>query len=636
MPAPGGACVCCPFATSSGGCLCANGSQPAANGACPAPNQCLLSASCCSPGQQTNTGTCCPQDQIPLTMLRSTVLVTCVSLMSAAAPLSASAQPADACATGLVWREGFAGDHLCVSPEVRAEVRAIRARCERDRLAASEAECKLLQAPSMESADPFGGVTGPRPFLIIAPYEFIPALEPLVAHKNTTGMPTLAVSIAQLTSRFAGVDDAEKIKRGIQYAHEHLGVQYVMLVGDPHWFPVRFIFFRYFSRPYPNHPNERNLPVEGTYAPSDLYYANLYHHRIVRSPDIKALPGPFDDWDADHNGRYNEADWGPGTRANWNEPNPDHVDGYPDVAVARAIAHSVADVTTYVNKVIRYETQRPQHTLFTFVADGLYRHAPARVDPILARSHLNVPAVFLQTNKPDPQASARWPANAASPDVVASKINSSVWVGYLGHGSLRGWDGRGFGLDLVKLTAQNDLPVVFVNGCVTGRFAIEAPFDSEYVDVTGAHHRFVPAPGADPNNPSIPAMTDRISGQTWGDNCPGCNPLPLKAPPPNPYDFDRPSANFAYPWLFGFPQGGAIAYFGEVGILEPQMAAELETYMLADYARGERNLGAIYLQAEREYWKHHIDDPGVVDHHSPSRLYLGFMVMFGDPTLRMH
>ena len=70
--------------------------------------------------------------------------------------------------------------------------------------------------------------------------------------------------------------------------------------------------------------------------------------------------------------------------------------------------------------------------------------------------------------------------------------------------------------------------------------------------------------------------------------------------------------------------------------METQMAAELETYMLTQYVAGQRNLGAIYLQAERQYWKNHINDPGVVDHHSPSRLYLGFMVMFGDPSLRMH
>jgi len=491
---------------------------------------------------------------------------------------------------------------------------------------------------SGSSAGPFRGVSGSHPFLVIAPDEFMPALAPLVAHKNSTGMPTLAVSIAQLTAHFAGVDDPEKIKRGIQYAHEHLDAQYVMLVGDPHWFPVRFIFFKNFSRSYPGHPNDANLPFDGVYAPSDFYYANLYHHRIVRTPKLAVTPGAFDDWDADHDGHYNEADWGPstGARTNWNEPNPDNVDGYPDVAVARAIAHSAADVTAYVNKIIRYETQHPQDLLFTFVADGFYRGAPQRVDPVVANSHLNYPSIFLQINQADGTASARWVVNA-SPEDVASKINSSIWVGYLGHGAVNSWDGRGFGPDLVKLTANNDaLPVVFTDGCGTGRFAIEAPFDSEYVDVAGIRHKFAPAPGADPKNPSMPAMIDKVSGQTWGADCAGCNPLPLIAPKPNPYDFDRGSANFAYPWLFGYPQGGAIVYFGEIGVMEPQMSAELETYMLTQYVAGQRHLGAIYLQAEREYWEHHIDDPGVVDHHSPSRLFLGFMVMFGDPSLRLH
>ena len=80
-------------------------------------------------------------------------------------------------------------------------------------------------------------------------------------------------------------------------------------------------------------------------------------------------------------GHYNEADWGISTakRTDWNNPNPDQVDGYPDVAVARATAHSVADVTTYVNKIIRYETQgaqNPRNMLFTFVADGIFPDAP--------------------------------------------------------------------------------------------------------------------------------------------------------------------------------------------------------------------------------------------------------------------
>jgi len=480
---------------------------------------------------------------------------------------------------------------------------------------------------------------GQRLFLIIAPNEFMDALEPLVAHKNSTGMPTIAVSIAQLTSHFSGADDPERVKRGIQYAVEHLGTQYVMLVGDAHWFPVRYTFFKNFSRAYPHHPDSRSLlPVDGVYAPSDLYYANLYHHRIVRSHGIQVLPGPFDDWDADRTGHYNEADWSNKPRADWNNPNPDHVDGYPDVAVGRATAHSVADVITYVNKIVRYETQRPKGDLpFTFVVDGRAPGATsAWVEPLVARTHLKNPSAFLQINEPDGHASRRWTVNA-SPADVAKKINSSVWVNYNGHGSQVSWDGPGFDWKLVNLTAKNEaLPVVFADGCATGRFAIEAPFDYQYVDVRGARHQLIVGPDADPKNPSNPIFIDKVSGQAWGVHCAGCNPLPFITPEPNPYDFDRGDFNFAYPWLFSYPQGGAIAYFGHIGVMEGQMAFELETYMLTDYVKGQRVLGAMYLHAERQYWEHHITDPGVVDHHSPSRLYLGFLVMFGDPSLRMH
>ena len=546
------------------------------------------------------------------------------------------ANPDGSCLAGFVWRQANPSDHVCVPPATRAQTQADNARS--TPTASPAAAAAATPAPSKTTTDPFAGVTGPRTLLIIAPDEFMPALEPLVAHKNSTGIPTLAVSIAQLASHFAGADDPEKIKRGIQFAHEHLSTKYVMLVGNPHWFPVRFVFFKNFSRAYPNHPNEAQLPVDGVYAPSDLYYANLYHHRISRGASIKVQPGPFDDWNAEGKGHYNEADWGPSppTRTNWNEPNPDKVDGYPDVAVARVTARSAADVTAYVNKIIRYETQQPQNLQFTFVGDGLYRAAPPRIDALLAHLHLNHPANYLQINKPDGSASARWAINA-SPATVADKINTSVWVGYLGHGSQFGWDGRDWGPTLVKLTANNDaLPIVYTDGCETGRFAIEAPFDYEYVDVAGIRHKFAPAPGADPNNPNIPAMVDTLSGQTWGAHCAGCNPLPLITPTPNPYDFDRASSNFAYPWLFGYPQGGAIAYFGEIGVMEPQMSAEFETDMLRAYTAGQRNLGEIYLNAEVEYWKNHIDDPGKIDHHSPSRLFLGFLVMFGDPTLRMH
>src|SRR5208282_3897953 len=155
---------------------------------------------------------------------------------------SALAQVSDTCPTGLVWREAVPGDHECVTPGQRAEARAKRT--------AKPIEQPISSAPPTISK-PLPTGPGNWTFLIIAPEEFLPALQPLVQHKNSTGMPTIAVSIAQLTSFFHGTDDPDKVKRGVQYGYEHLATRYVMLVGDAHWFPTRYMYMRKLSRFYP-------------------------------------------------------------------------------------------------------------------------------------------------------------------------------------------------------------------------------------------------------------------------------------------------------------------------------------------------------------------------------------------------
>src|SRR5712692_4579246 len=142
---------------------------------------------------------------------------------------------------------------------------------------------------SVDVLNPFLDVSSPRWLLIVAPDEFMPALQQLVQHKNQTGMPTVAISISSLTPFFEGVDQPEVIKRAIQYAHENLDTRYVMLVGDAHRFPVRFEFWHNLTSysALTDHPQEwTNRGVQvcdplGDWFASDLYYANLYHHEGV-------------------------------------------------------------------------------------------------------------------------------------------------------------------------------------------------------------------------------------------------------------------------------------------------------------------------------------------------------------------
>jgi Peptidase family C25 len=69
-------------------------------------------------------------------------------------------------------------------------------------------------------------MSAPQRLLIVAPDEFIPALQPRVQHKNQSGMASIAFSISTLAAFFQGVDDPESIKKATQYAHENLSTQY--------------------------------------------------------------------------------------------------------------------------------------------------------------------------------------------------------------------------------------------------------------------------------------------------------------------------------------------------------------------------------------------------------------------------
>jgi hypothetical protein len=491
------------------------------------------------------------------------------------------------------------------------------------------------------TVNPFSGVSSPRSLLIIAPDVFVSALQPLVKHKNGSGMTTVIASISGIAAFFPGVDHPESIKMAIQYAHESLSTRYVMLVGDAHMFPVRYTFFHCLSVEYSD--VKVPIPTDGDYIAFDLYYSNLYHHPKT-APSGSRLP--FDNWDANGNGLSNEGWWTDTHTGPDGNANPDNVDGYPDVVVGRVPAHSVADVTAYVNKIISYESsptryQTSRGRKFTFVGDKEYPASITTTPGLVTDSGLiDSPFVSAQylmiengINPPIPPFT-----NAVGVD-VATYANQSDWISYNGHGWQHGWGWKGGGpedltQDSVALTAASHaLPVVFAAGCNTGEFTRDCPWNSpEYVDVSGTRHQF-----------RRPATTDGeiediLTGKKWvlnsSNSCPG-NPVIL--PKPNPYDFDRGlvgDQGFAHSWLIANAPGGGIAYFGEMGVAGDWMGVELETFMLGAY-RSEFNpiLGDIYLKAQQQYWEKHQTDPGK-DVSSP-RFFLGWMVFFGDPSLRL-
>ncbi len=466
---------------------------------------------------------------------------------------------------------------------------------------------------------PFQTSVGTAKLLVVAPQAFAGVLQPLIAHKNRTGMLATLVTLESLRANFPGRDDPEKIKRVIASAHEKSGIRYVMFVGDASLMPVRY-------RQVQQIP--KDAPHTGTYNPSELYYANLYHNHA---------PGPnpvdpvgitsgrvFDTWDQNGNGRYNEQHWHDDAVSY----NPDQVDGCPDVALGRLPAHTANEVKTYVAKVIRYESEGFSpggFGHFTFIADKGYGGSQGMCDDIIADS---IARAFPKTSvfeklflncSPNEFVGAPWArGDFAAIDAATTK---SWWITYLGHAGPRYWaiyeNGRGYDDGRVeKLSNTGVFPVVFTIGCESGMFMTYAPSES-YRDQQQRRHEFV----------------WHGESRTWDDKATGQKiKAPLAVPQPYAYDFPGISnRTFACAWLVA-STGGAIAFFGETLVCEDDKGHDLEKELFLRYGAGDRVLGDLWLNGQRKYWINNRASENVFRH---PRIYLGIMTLFGDPSLRL-
>jgi Peptidase family C25 len=519
----------------------------------------------------------------------------------------------------------------------------------------------IVMAWKGEGNDPgvyYGSLTGPLPIsaryrnlLVIAPQAFMADVQPLIDHKNKTGMTAISASIESIVSYFPGVDAPEQIKQAICYATSNLGTMYVLLVGDATKFPVRFWFLH--GSYTPTYPDGTVIPCQpyGVFVQSDLYYANLWHH-TGSYPNLTSTD--FSNWDDNGNGLYNES-WMDNSQTFPEVPsgtlntayNPDDVDGYPDVCVGRIPAGNNTDLKKYVNKVIAYETRpAPPILTFTFVVDLKYGDfgTTSNLGAIVSGGNVNVDYLMIE-NDGNPTQS---PFLNVTPKQLATQAGVSNWVSYIGHGSVTSWgQGGGFTSDDVALTINSTgLPIVFSTGCATALFMPNVPWNGYSGEVTSTDNKgvtrgpFEVNPKATPGAPGI-VITDTATGRKWGFNTPGSDPLPVSTPKPAPLNVSVSCC--ANQWLFDSAPGGAIAYIGDHCVSNDSYPAEIETHLLSTYVGLPSDsvvvLGDSYLFAQRQYWAgSHSGDAttsGLNDYHGIPRLYLGWMVLFGDPSLRL-
>ncbi|MGZ3419073.1 MAG: C25 family cysteine peptidase [Polyangiales bacterium] len=464
----------------------------------------------------------------------------------------------------------------------------------------------------------FCGAPASAKLLIVAPDAFKSALAPLVTHKNGRGVSTALVSLEGAVASFSGADDAEKVKKAIVWANRNLSTQYVMLVGSARVFPVRSRAVTQPKAPAGQCPTW----LDATYNPSELYYANLYKDHVAvplgNGTTEVSSGGIYDNWDGNGDGKYDEEMWTVDAAAY----NPDAVDGYPDIALGRVPADTAAMVTTYVNKVIAYETGNGTiggNDRFTFFAHAGYSTADSLSDGIAGNL-----AAATSKSKLVLDAPAGYPYlpgwSAAGSDDIHLASAFSLWVSYVGHGWAGGWVGNNFDKSKAAALANPyNFPIVVGVACQTGEITGNAPVDGTYYGIDGKNHTIGTPSGCQSST------YDYSQGVSI--------PLPMKVVPPSNYDKSLAvgASTFAGSWLFN-ANGGAIAYFGETVVQPDGSGAKIQGYMQKHWQQGKRVLGDIWRSAGHDYWVANKTNGDIFD---APRIQLGIMTMYGDPTLTL-
>jgi Peptidase family C25 len=495
-------------------------------------------------------------------------------------------------------------------------------------------ETLLAPAPSSDTGYTFlpwsplqiGPVTGipdiadrlefllPFDLLIIAHEDFLDALEPLKTHKDYTDISTRIYSWQYLAQRFQdqGRDVPERLKKAIASFRQGCGIKYVMLVGDSDRFPVRY------CKIY-----DPTSWGDG-YSPADLYYADLYRQ-----------DGTFEDWDGDGDGIFGEIQGGAWVAGSTlADINLDDVDLYPDIAVGRVPASTVAEVTTYVNKVINYEFSAYKSSWFNkallivpgYLDDnGKYYEYPGSWS---AKEDVdgNLTAIGVTSTKLYDQRIEGLPAGLGDGDPTAAAISAEInggvgFVNFSGHGGPFTW-GPYVAADVAALTNDGMLPVVFAGACSTARFH----FGDTFLNVQG-------------NTFTTSVQCPVYNG---ANRCWPANPTAAVSPEPAPiqqdngtsYDLDSMAEEFLVK-----RNSGGIGYIG--GYTGTQGGSQvLDRYLFEGYRYSFKPpaLGYLWNYAVRRY----IDNDFHIDFNTNSNWYptalfhhIQKYMLFGDPSLRV-
>jgi hypothetical protein len=429
--------------------------------------------------------------------------------------------------------------------------------------------------------------------LIITPLEFQDELLPLKQFKDATCRPTEIVTLEHIYSHYTGADKAEQVKKCIADYEENYNIQYVLLVGDADKLPMRYFYLK-----------RENTTHVGwlQYYLTDHYYADLYDSG-----------GGFCTWDSDGDGIYGEIlDYDNDGTYEYN----DGIDFSFDVVVGRIPVHTGTEVTTYVNKVISYETGVSfddawfkKILLVTGTGDWVYPEDPdtwdeEQNDDIAAEmATAGFSSVKLYHTNP---AGSTYP----NPGNINDNLNDGVgFMNVISHGNEFSWGVYDVRTNMAGLTNDDKPAIVYSFGCSTAKVGPIAAANP-YIDISGIYRdygvmydsSYYPHPNSTWVEPAVPNCLQDASTDIH------CMP--------------------EY-WTF-HSENGAVAFVGSTAEASGSMGSPVMQYFFESIASdGHRVLGDVWksVSDKVESGGHHIDSNW---DHARRWLYIN---VFGDPSL---
>jgi len=268
-------------------------------------------------------------------------------------------------------------------------------------------------------------------YLLITAREFLPAVAPLIAQRQSQGLRAKAVSVEAIYDEFSeGLPNPVAIKNFLQYAYQYWAAPaplYVLLFGDA-TLDYRGYLGRKKKNKVPPHLHRVNSSTEYVLIPDDNWYVNVAGEDVLPEMLIGRLPG-------------------------------DH----PET------------VTAIVNKILDYENSPlpslPQVLLiadeaqdFETLSDRLISWLPEEfaVDQIYALDYL------AGASTTEEQTQRRQQVTDA---IIAGLDRSPMITHYIGHGTIDQWWRLFKSSDLNRLMENDHLTFALMLTCINGYFS---------------------------------------------------------------------------------------------------------------------------------------------------------------------